>query len=211
MLNTVLKPRGSTVLIVEDEAVVALDIQRRLKNLGYGLSVIRNSYSDAVNYISIHKPILILCDISLTGGNDGIDIAEYVHVNESIPLIFVTAHSDHVTLDRAKKTLPYGYIVKPFTDRDLSTALELALYRFKSDLNRLKLSLVKVNQISNKDLTEREYCILEEVISGKTNAQIAQNQFISLSTVKFHISNLLLKLEVQNRSSLARRILELFT
>ncbi len=200
-----------TTLIIEDEAIIALDIQRRLKKIGYTDTVLKDDSTGAINYLSLHNPDLILCDINIHGNQDGIDVAAYVQANKSIPLIFITALSDKGTLDRAKKTLPYGYIIKPFTDKDLSTAIELALYKYGVDVDRLKLTIDKVNAIAVSPLSDREYEILELILKGQTNAQIAEAQFISLSTVKFHTSNILTKLDVKNRSSISSRILQLFT
>jgi len=200
-----------TTLIVEDEAVMAMDIQRRLRKLGYEESVIKGSSDEAINYLTVHNPNLILCDINIDGDKDGIDVAGYVMEHKSIPLIFVTALSDKGTLDRAKKTLPYGYIVKPFNNRDMSSAIEIALYKHSVDVERLKLSIDRVNKISATPLTEREYEILEGVLKGQTNSQLAEANFVSISTIKFHISNLLAKLGVQNRASISSRIIELFT
>lgn len=203
--------RDLSILIIEDEVIMAMDIQRRLKILGYPDSEIKNSSDDALKYLEIHHPDLILCDINIYGDKDGIDVAEYVRDNKSAPLIFVTALSDKGTLERAKKTLPYGYIVKPFNNRDLSTAIELALYKFDDEIERLKLSVDKVNKMATSPLSEREFEILQELIKGSTNSQIAASQFISVSTVKFHISNILLKLSVKNRSGVVHKILELYT
>ena len=200
-----------TTLIVEDEAIIALDIQRRLKKMGYTNSIIKNHSTDAINFLSLHNPDLVLCDINIHGELDGIDVAAYTLKHKSVPLIFITALSDQSTLDRAKKTLPYGYIVKPFTDRDLNSAIEMALYKHNADQDRLKLCIEKVNKIAVSDLSVREYEILEGVLSGQTNAQIAESQFISISTVKFHISNVLTKLDVKNRASITGKILELLS
>jgi DNA-binding NarL/FixJ family response regulator len=199
-----------TTLIVEDEAIIAMDIQRRLKKIGYPNSIIKSHSTDAINYLSLHTPNLILCDINIHGERDGIDVAAYVQEYKSIPLIFITALADKGTLDRAKKTLPYGYIIKPFTDKDLISAIEMALYKYSADKNRLKFSHEKVNKMAVNDLSSREYQILEGVLSGQTNAQIAESQFISISTVKFHISNILTKLDVHNRASLSSKILAVF-
>lgn len=200
-----------TTLIIEDEAVMAMDIQRRLRKLGYEESVIKGSSETAIDYLSIHNPNLILCDINIHGEKDGIDVAAYAMEHKSIPLIFITALSDKGTLERAKKTLPYGYIVKPFNNKDLITAIEIALYKYSVDVERLKLSIDRVNKIAVTPLSEREYQILEGVLNGQTNRQLADAYFISLSTIKFHISNLLSKLDVPNRASLSSRIIELFT
>lgn len=200
-----------TTLIVEDEAVMAMDLQRRLRKLGYEESVVKGSSDAALKYLEVHNPNLILCDININGEKDGIDVAEYVMKHKSIPLIFVSALSDKGTLERAKKTLPYGYIVKPFKDRDLSTAIEMALYKYSVDVERLKLTIDKVNTIAITPLSDREYEILEGVLKGQTNSQLAETNFVSVSTIKFHISNLLSKLDVKNRASISSRVLSLFT
>ncbi len=200
-----------TTLIVEDEAVMAMDLQRRLRKLGYSESVVKGSSEAALKYLEVHNPNLILCDISIDGDKDGIDVAEYVMEHKSIPLIFVSALSDKGTLERAKKTLPYGYIVKPFKNRDLATAIEMALYKYSIDVDRLKLSIDKVNKIAITPLSQREYEILEGVLKGQTNSQLSEANFVSVSTIKYHISNLLSKLDVKNRASISSRVLSIFT
>ena len=200
-----------TTLIVEDEAVMAMDLQRRLRKLGYAESVVKGSSDAALMYLEVHNPNLILCDISIDGDKDGIDVAEYVMEHKSIPLIFVSALSDKGTLERAKKTLPYGYIVKPFKNRDLATAIEMALYKYSIDVDRLKLSIDKVNKIAITPLSQREYEILEGVLKGQTNSQLSEANFVSVSTIKYHISNLLSKLDVKNRASISSRVLSIFT
>jgi two-component system, response regulator PdtaR len=200
-----------TILVLEDEAIMALDIVRRLKLVGYQHTIVKDNSGDALRYLQIHSPDLILCDINIYGDQDGIDVAEYVRDQKSIPLIFVTALSDRSTLDRAKRALPYGYIVKPFNNRDLLTAIELALYKHSVEVEKVKLSIAKVNSLVLSPLSEREYEILEDVIKGSTNDQIAAGRHVSVSTVKFHISNILVKLEVKNRSAAIHKILTLFT
>jgi len=173
--------------------------------------VVKDNSGDALRYLEIHSPDLILCDINIYGDQDGIAVAEYVRDHKSIPLIFVTALSDRSTLDRAKRALPYGYIVKPFNNRDLLTAIELALYKHSVEIEKVRLTITTVNRVTVTPLSDREYEILEDLIKGSTNDQIAEARHISLSTVKFHISNILIKLEVKNRSAAIHKILTIFT
>lgn len=200
-----------SILIIEDEGVVAHDIARRLKKLGYDVADIKHDSEDAINYLSIHTPDLILCDINIDGPKDGIDVAEFVFHHRKTPLIFVTALSDRSTLDRAKKTLPYGYIVKPFDNHDLLTAIELALYKHSVALEELAITADKVNRVTTEPITDREFEMLEDVIAGLTNAQIAEKRFISIATVKYHMSKLLDKMEVNNRASALHKIIDLLT
>lgn len=200
-----------SILIVEDEGIVAHDIARRLKKLGYDVADIKHKGEHAINWLEIHNPDLILCDINIKGEKDGIDIAQYVYNHKRTPLIFVTALSDRATLDRAKKTLPYGYIVKPFDTRDLLTAIELALYKHSVALEKLAVTPEKIASITNDEVSEREYEMLEDIIKGLTNQQIADTRHISVPTVKYHVGKLLLKMEASNRASALLKIIELFT
>lgn len=200
-----------SILIIEDEGVVAHDIARRLRRLGYDVAGIKHSGEDAIHYLEIHTPDLILCDINIDGKKDGIDVAEYVFNNNKTPLIFVTALSDRATLDRAKKVLPYGYIVKPFDNHDLLTAIELALYKHSVELEQLALTPEKINQITTKPISEREFEMLVDITAGLTNTQIGEKRFISTSTVKYHMSRLLEKIGAQNRADALHKIIRLLT
>lgn len=200
-----------SILIIEDEGVVAHDIARRVKKLGYDVAGIKNSSDQALNYLSIHTPDLILCDIMIDGDKDGIGVAEDVHKTKRIPLIFLTALSDRNTLERAKKVLPYGYIVKPFDNHDLLTAIELALYKHSVELDNLAITHEKINLITTEEITDREFEMLEDIIKGLTNQQISEARFISVSTVKYHIGKLLEKMQVSNRADALHKIIQLLT
>jgi DNA-binding NarL/FixJ family response regulator len=198
-------------MIIEDEGVVAHDIARRLKRLGYDVASINSSGEQALSYLSIHTPDLILCDINIQGDQDGIEVAEEVFRGKNIPLIFLTALSDRGTLERAKKVLPYGYIVKPFDNHDLLTAIELALYKHSVELEKLAITPEKINKITTQPLSEREFEMLLDITKGLTNVQIAEQRFISVSTVKYHIGKLLEKMEVVNRADALHKLIHLFT
>ncbi|MCB0657364.1 MAG: response regulator transcription factor [Saprospiraceae bacterium] len=200
-----------SILIIEDEGIVAEDIARRLRKLGYEVAGIKNSSEQALNYLSIHSPDLILCDIMIDGAMDGIQVAELIFQTKQIPLIFVTALADRITLERAKKVLPYGYIVKPIDNHDLLTAIELALYKHSVELEKLAISQEKINTITNVAVTEREFEMLTDIMKGLTNAQISETRYISISTVKFHIGKLLEKMEVTNRAEALHKIISLIT
>lgn len=200
-----------SILIIEDEALIAHDIARRVKNLGYDVASIKHDSDSAINYLEIHTPDLILCDINIHGPKDGIDVAEYVHDNNKTPLIFITALSDRSTLDRAKKTLPYGYIVKPFDNHDLLTAIELALYKHSIELEKLALTREKINKITSDSVTEREFEMLLDITKGLTNSQISESRHISVSTVKYHMTKLLEKMGAQNRADALHKIIDLLT
>ena len=117
------------ILVVEDEVITAMDIQRRLKNLGYQVPVIVCSGEEAIEKVKENKPDLILMDINLFGGMDGIEAASKIHSFSDIPVIYLTAYSDDKILSRAKITEPCSYLIKPFRDRELQINIEIALYK----------------------------------------------------------------------------------
>ena len=122
-------------MIVEDESIVAKDIQRILKKLGYEAFDPFGQGKKALDAIEKLTPDLIILDVNLKGSElDGIQVAEQIHLNYQIPFIFLTAFSDKSTLERAKLTEPYGYIIKPFEEDDIRTAIEIAYYKYTRDL-----------------------------------------------------------------------------
>ena len=123
----------TSILIVEDEAIVAADLAAKLKRLGYEVAGMAASGEDAVAMAVDLRPDLILMDIRLKGAMDGIEAAELIRGKHDAPVIYLTAHSDAATLARAKLTGPFGYILKPFDERDLATQIELAFYKHRAD------------------------------------------------------------------------------
>jgi two-component system response regulator LytT len=119
----------TSVLVVEDEGIVAKDIQQSLKKLGYSVPGVENCGEDAIDAAGEHKPDLILMDIMLKGDISGIEAAAQIKKRFQIPVIFLTAYADESTLNKAKVTEPYGYIIKPFKEIDLHTSIEMALYK----------------------------------------------------------------------------------
>jgi PAS domain S-box-containing protein len=123
----------TTILIVEDEAIVAADLAGKLRQLGYEVAGIVAAGEDAVAQAGSLRPELVLMDIQLEGPMDGIEAAQAIRSRHDVPVIYLTAHSDAATLARAKHTGPFGYILKPFEERELATQIELALYKHQAD------------------------------------------------------------------------------
>jgi len=121
------------ILIVEDEGILALDVQQRLTSLGYPVPDIASTGEEAVQKAAEGRPDLILMDIMLPGEIDGVTAAEQIHTHFDIPVIYITAYADDDTLRRAKITEPYGYIVKPFKERELHITIDMALYKSKME------------------------------------------------------------------------------
>lgn len=145
------------IFIVEDESIVAKDIQNSLTKLGYNVIGIANNGKDAIEKILELKPDLLLMDIMIKGDLTGIDVSEKIKEKLNVPIIFLTAYADEGTLAKAKITEPYGYILKPFKEVDLHSTIELAYYKHQKDSELQKerdflYSLVESKEESNKDI-----------------------------------------------------------
>ena len=124
---------GRKILIVEDEAIVALHEEENLKNMGYTVVGKASSGEEAIRKAEETQPDLVLMDIVLKGEMDGIETAGQITTRFNIPVVYVTAYGDETTLQRAKLTEPFGYILKPFKERDLHVAIGIALYRHEME------------------------------------------------------------------------------
>ena len=120
-----------TLLVVEDEAIVAMDLREQLIELGYRVCGIASNANRAIELARQHRPDLVLMDIVIKGDRDGVQTAEVIGRSLNIPVVFLTAYSDASTVERAAKTAPYGYLTKPFQAKELRAAIEVALYKAK--------------------------------------------------------------------------------
>ncbi len=161
------------IMVVEDELVVSKSIQITLRDLGYQVSSSVTSGEEAIKKAEEEKPDLILMDIALKGKMDGIEAAEWIHASLNIPIIFLTAYSDDKKLQRAKETEPFGYMVKPFQNRELKANIEMALYKANieaklrkrtHDLEERVKELNCLYGISN--LIEKLDVSIEEILQG---------------------------------------------
>ena len=123
----------ATILIVEDEAIVAEDLRHKLARLGYEVCGATERGEDALALARARRPDLVLMDICLQGRLDGVQTAQILRRECEVPVIYLTAHSDPATLQRAKLTEPFGYILKPFEEPDLETHIQVALYKHRAD------------------------------------------------------------------------------
>lgn len=135
------------VMVVEDERIVALNLCSTLNKLGYRASPVASSGEEALRFISEQPPDIVLMDIRIDGGMDGIETASRIPLNLMVPVIYLTAYSDDETLGRAGATRPYGYLLKPFSERELNATIRMALDKRKSDMalrvnqERLRMAL----------------------------------------------------------------------
>ncbi|MBT4097008.1 MAG: response regulator [Gemmatimonadetes bacterium] len=124
---------STQILVVEDEPIVALDLQQRLERMGYRVPHVVATGEAAIATASRESPQLVLMDISLEGAMDGVEAAEQITTQLRIPVVYLTAFSNDRTLERAKVTEPYGYLLKPFEERELQTTIEVALYKHQAE------------------------------------------------------------------------------
>jgi DNA-binding LytR/AlgR family response regulator len=120
------------ILIAEDEFPIAMDIKIRLQKMGHEVVAIANHYEDIWTQLAEHKPELVLMDINLGTGKSGVDAAKNIYNNFKIPVVFVTAFGDPDTVEKAMEALPFGYVIKPFKDIDIATAITVAMQKHKA-------------------------------------------------------------------------------
>lgn len=124
---------ATQILVVEDEIIIAEDIQMKLIKMGYSVPVVVSSGDEAIKKVKENNPDLVLMDIVLYGKMDGIETVEKIRSFSDVPVIYLTAFADQITLDRAKITEPFGYLLKPFKERELLITLEMALYKARME------------------------------------------------------------------------------
>jgi DNA-binding LytR/AlgR family response regulator len=143
------------ILIVEDEAIVAKDISVCLEKIGYEVLGTVSKGEKVFDLIKEIEPDLILMDIMLSGTMTGIEVSAEIKKNYDIPVVFLTAYADEKTISKAKVTEPYGYVIKPFKEIDLRTSIEMALYKFRKEREKLE-GLDKPSNNLSSEIT-REY------------------------------------------------------
>ena len=204
-----MKSNKKKVLIVEDEGIIAAEIESTLKLLGYHVCGMAFNGDKALDFFKNTSPDIALLDINIKGSLSGIDLAKVIREKYNFPFVFLTSYSDFDTLSQVQETLPYGYIVKPFTDKELRSNVEIALYKFAQEQKGGFPSFEKLNKQLKETLSQREYEILVLLYKGYTYKQIAEEIYLSVNTVKSHQKNLYQKLEINSKSEAIRKIAEM--
>jgi len=130
MIQAVFIPREPRVLIVEDEILIAEELRERLARLGYSVIAAVDSADEGIGIATREVPDLVLMDIRLRGKKDGVEAAVEIRRQVDIPIVYLTAHSDNLTVERAKKTDHDGFLLKPFHRRELQSTIEVAMKRY---------------------------------------------------------------------------------
>jgi len=197
------------IIIVEDEAIIADEIEMMLEMMGHEVIDNIQNGDKALDAFSSKKPDIALLDITIKGSLNGIDLAKIIREKYHFPFVYLTSHSDKSTLAEVKTTFPYGYIVKPFTQQNLMTTIELALHKFESEQEFGFPSKDSFVQKLGIRLTAREYELLESLSEGMTYKEIGLKHFLSINTVKSYLKSVFLKLEVSSRHEAVNVVLKL--
>ena len=155
------------IMVVEDERIVALHMKQQLLKLGYDVVAVAATGEKALKAVAELHPDIVLMDIHIEGDIDGIEVASQIVAGPGTPVIYLTAYSEEATLARARATKPYGYLVKPFSERELHATIQMAIERYRGDqaLRAAERRLEKLNQQLQVEIEERaksEHEVLRE-------------------------------------------------
>ena len=186
-----MKEQKFNILIVEDEKLVANDIAARLKHAGYHISGIADNYITAIALFNVYLPDLVLLDINIKGDKNGIHIAAEINNTLPTPFIFITAHTDSDTLQKAKNTFPSAYLVKPFTTAHLSVSIDLALHNFAYQKKTIKQDVptAELEEQEENLYLKQDFIFIKD---GQNYIKIKQDDVLVLEAqdnyVKIHTS-----------------------
>ena len=158
------------VMVVEDERIVALNLKQRLTKLGYDISTFATSGRQALAEIERQPPDVVLMDINIDGDIDGIETASRIPETHQIPVIYLTAYSEEATLERARATKPYGFLLKPFSERELHATIQMVLERRRADV------LVRENEQRLEALIAARTAELQQQVIERLKAEEALRQ-----------------------------------
>jgi DNA-binding NarL/FixJ family response regulator len=202
-----MKP-SKKILVVDDDKTTASVMQLYLENFGFAVAAIATTGNEAIEKAKTLKPDLVMMDIRLGQGLDGIDAAEVIMMRMDIPVIYVTAHTDEDTLERAQMTNPAGFINKPLRETDLLTTIKFALEKQTKhpstkgkDHESLKDVLIKIYS-----LTPAEAKVVAKLVDNPNLAETAQALGISISTVRTHLKRVYRKTKTHRQSALLHKI-----
>jgi len=194
------------IIIIEDEAIIAAEIKSTLSLLGHEVVGHAMNGDKALDLFATVPADLVLLDINIKGTLTGIDLARVIRRKYDMPFVFLTSFSDKLTLDKAKDTIPYGYIVKPFNENDLKVNIELALFKHESESAKASFSKDSLEKKLSVELTDREYELLAAFREGLTYKEAGERLFISVNTVKTYQKRLFTLLKVKSKFELLQKI-----
>ena len=228
--------RKPQIVVVEDELIVARSMQQMLERAGFDVTAIARSAEEALEAAAAHAPDLALVDIRLEGTTDGVALAQDLRLRYRVPSVFVTAHADDQTLARLKAAEPLGFVSKPFDERQLVGAVEVALHgaaklaglpggegrlpALERALSRVALALAEAGlgfetaasraagaaQLPVSGLSPRETEVLKLLLANKRVPSIARLLGVSQHTVRNHLKSIFRKAGVHSQSELLDQV-----
>ena len=196
------------ILVVDDDKTTASVVQLYLENFGFAVADIATTGNEAIEKAKMLKPDLVLMDIQLGQGLDGIDAAEVIMKRMDIPVIYITAHTDEDTLERAQMTNPAGFINKPLRETDLLTTIKFALEKTQKHLPTTGKDHESLTDILIKiySLTPAEARVVAKLVDNPNPAATAQALGICISTVRTHLKRVYRKTKTNRQSALLHKI-----
>lgn len=170
------------ILVVEDQAIVAKDISVCLKKIGYDVLGTLSKGEKVVSKIEEERPDLVLMDIMLAGNMTGIEVSKKIKEQFDIPVVFLTAYADEKTISKAKVTEPYGYVIKPFKEIDLRTSIEMALYKYKKE--KEKLAGIAESKMSQTSPLSKEFIYVK---SNSRLVKVENNKILFVEALKDYV------------------------
>jgi signal transduction histidine kinase len=196
------------ILIVEDESIVAFNLQQRLMQLGYDVPHVAVSGQESLDLVSQSPPDLVLMDIHIEGEMDGIEVAARLNESHPVPVIYLTAYSEDSTLERARKTRPYGYLIKPFSERELHATIQMALERHEVEeaLAENRRLLQQALDAASMGILDMDTTTSAMTITGRAAHLLGQPAEQPLA-----LSDFLAGIDEKDRAAVATRFQEVLT
>lgn len=144
---------SAKIMVVEDESIIAKDLQNRLKKLGYLVTDVASSGEEAIHQAAENRPDLVLMDINLKGNMDGVEAARRIYAQYNIPIIYLTAYATNDILERARQTGASGYLLKPFKEKELHTNIEIAIAKHRTENSKARYKEKELEEIKSRFIT----------------------------------------------------------
>lgn len=181
------------ILIVEDEPLIADHIEQYVLDAGFSSAGIADSFSDAKKLIEANSPDLMLLDINLGDGPDGIDLAHYINQTYKKPFIFISSNTDNKTLERVKLTNPMGFIVKPFKAKDIETQINLAWHSYTTQKENKLINFSDSFLVNDHFFIKDKHSLIKVNYADVLYAEACDNYTIIYTTASKYILSYTLK------------------
>lgn len=200
------------VTIIDDDLIASGFTADCINSIGFCVTASASNFSEALIALKKNNTDIVLIEINFCAPWQGIDIARIIKDNYQIPFIYITHDCDIATIEKAKSTHPYGYIIKPFLKKQLLVTIEMARFYFARKNRPIQYNLTReiINKNISQSISKREFEILQLMVDGQTNQNIAENLFVSINTVKTHVASVICKFEASSRIDVIVKVREWF-